>query len=105
MTPSLGIPGEGRGGGLRMARRLQIQNCRLQMAKTPSLTLPRHTGGGNHAAFRLMVSASVGNPLVPYLRKHLRGAHRILKPPLVELSLALVGDRVMSNLHQQFMGV
>jgi probable rRNA maturation factor len=42
---------------------------------------------------------------VAYLRKHLLGAHRILRSPLRELSLALVGDRTMSRLHQEFMGI
>src|SRR5579862_7478155 len=39
-SPSLGTPGEGWGGG-----------CveRLSSARTPSLTLPRSTGGGNEA--------------------------------------------------------
>src|SRR5689334_16780019 len=42
---------------------------------------------------------------VRYLRKHLLTAHRILRSPLRELSLALVGDRTMSRLHEEFMGI
>jgi probable rRNA maturation factor len=42
---------------------------------------------------------------IAYLRKHLLGAHQILRSPLRELSLALVGDRIMSRLHQEFMGI
>lgn len=54
---------------------------------------------------RLTVTAPVGKPLVPYLREHLRAAHAILNPPLVELSLALVGDPAMSDLHLRFLNV
>jgi probable rRNA maturation factor len=40
-----------------------------------------------------------------YLRRHLRSAHTILSPSLIDLSLALVGDKKMSALHQQFLGI
>lgn len=53
----------------------------------------------------LTITAASGKPLVPYLRRHLRAAHAVLKPPLSELSLALVGDATMSDLHERFMGV
>ena len=53
----------------------------------------------------LQVSARAGSPYIPFLRRHVRAAHRILKPPLRELSLALVGDARMSALHEQFMGI
>ena len=53
----------------------------------------------------LEISAAVGKDLVPFLRKHLRAAHAELRPALVELSLALVGDKAMADLHQQFMGI
>jgi len=39
------------------------------------------------------------------LRKHLLAVHAILNPPLGELSLALVGDKKMADLHQQFLGI
>jgi probable rRNA maturation factor len=47
----------------------------------------------------------VGKALVPYLRRHLRAAHALLRPPLREFSLALVGDRAMSDLHEQFLNI
>jgi probable rRNA maturation factor len=53
----------------------------------------------------LTVSAAVGATFVPFVRRHLRAAHQLLRPPLNELSLALVGDRRMSALHEQFMNV
>ena len=55
--------------------------------------------------FRLTISASSGSRYAPFLRKHLRAAHRLLQTRLTELSVALVGDRRMSELHQQFMNV
>ena len=39
------------------------------------------------------------------LRRYLPRAHQLLRPPLRELSVALVGDSQMSRLHQQFMNV
>lgn len=40
-----------------------------------------------------------------YLHRHLQAAHALLSPPLKELSIALVGDRKMAALHQQFLGI
>lgn len=57
------------------------------------------------STFHLEISAAAGKDLIPFLRKHLRAAHAVLKPPLVELSLALVGDKAMADLHQRFMGI
>jgi probable rRNA maturation factor len=51
------------------------------------------------------VHARTGRAYVAYLRKHLPRAHRLLKSPLREMSLALVGDRRMAKLHQRFMGI
>lgn len=55
--------------------------------------------------FVLQITAPVGARYVPYLRRHLRAAHAVLKPPLREMSLALVGDAQMSRLHETFMGM
>ena len=54
---------------------------------------------------RLSISTSVGATYAPYLRRHLRQAHRLLDSTLRELSLALVNDRTMSDLHFQFLGI
>ena len=44
--------------------------------------------------------------LIPtYLRKHIQRAHKILKSPLTELSIALVGDKKMSAIHLQFLSL
>ena len=53
----------------------------------------------------LTVSASAGKTLVPFLRKYLPLACSLANSPLRELSLAIVGDRRMSLLHQQFMRI
>ena len=53
----------------------------------------------------LQITAAAESRHVPFLRRHLRAAHRILRPPLRELSVALVGDTKMSALHKQFMGI
>ena len=53
----------------------------------------------------LTISAAAGKRHVAFLRRHLRRAHQIARSPLRELSLALVGDRHMSQLHAQFMDV
>ncbi len=54
---------------------------------------------------KLTVTAATGKPYVAYLRRCVRAAHEILKPPLAELSLVLVNDATMSRLHQQFMNI
>ncbi len=42
---------------------------------------------------------------VAYLRAHLKSAHAALKSPVIDLSIALVGDKTMSKLHLQFMNI
>lgn len=53
----------------------------------------------------LEITATTGRELVPYLRRHLSAAHAALRPPLIELSLALVSDARMSALHRQFLNI
>ena len=57
------------------------------------------------APFSLSVIAATGWRYVPFLRKHLPAAHALLKPPLRELTVALVGDRRMGELHQRFLDI
>jgi probable rRNA maturation factor len=59
----------------------------------------------NNSDLDLSITPGPGRAFVPYLRRHLRAAHGILRPPLSQLSVALVGDRKMSDLHEQFMGI
>ncbi len=53
--------------------------------------------------FNLNVTAQVGKAFVSQLRDRLRRAHGLLRPPLREMSLVLVNDRAMSDLHQRYM--
>jgi len=43
--------------------------------------------------------------LAPYLRRHLLAAHKLLRPALSELSIALVNTQTIARLHGQFMQV
>lgn len=65
--------------------------------------MPRRESASKTVA--LDVTAVTGKRYVSFLRRHLLAAHAILRPPLAELSLALVGDARMSALHAQFMGI
>lgn len=65
--------------------------------------MPRRESASKTVA--LDVTAVTGKRHVTYLRRHLLAAHALLRPPLAELSLALVGDARMSALHAQFMGI
>jgi probable rRNA maturation factor len=62
---------------------------------------PRSETGG----FELHLSAASGHDHLPFLRRKLRQAHGLLNPPLRELSVALVGDRTMSRVHEQYLGL
>jgi probable rRNA maturation factor len=53
----------------------------------------------------LTITPDVAKRYVPFVRRHLRAAHAILRPHLRELSVALVGDRRMARLHERFMGL
>jgi probable rRNA maturation factor len=53
----------------------------------------------------LVISAQQARAHGPFLRTQLRRAHAILSPPLTELSVAMVNDARMSELHAQFMGI
>jgi probable rRNA maturation factor len=60
---------------------------------------------GAKTELKLAIAPDVGAQYVPFLRRHLRAAHRIVRPVLKELSVAMVGDKKMSDLHQRFMGI
>lgn len=53
----------------------------------------------------LSIRADCGKRIVPYLRRRLRAAHRLLKSPPRELSVALVSDATMADLHQRYLGI
>src|SRR5689334_20999256 len=53
----------------------------------------------------LTITATTGRGFVPLLRRQLPRVHRMLKSPLRELSIALVGNQRMAGLHKQFMSI
>lgn len=53
----------------------------------------------------LAFTATTGMEHIPFLRRYLRRAHRLLELRLAEVSVALVGDKRMSLLHLDFMNV
>ena len=57
------------------------------------------------ATLALDISASTGKTAAGYLRKQLLAAHAMLNPALRELSLALVGDARMADLHERYLGM
>jgi rRNA maturation RNase YbeY len=65
------------------------------------------TGTGRDGAkvMRLAISADAGREFVAFLRKMLPRARKLVRGPLSELSLAIVGSRRMAELHQRFMGL
>ena len=64
-----------------------------------------HTSRFAVSPLSLTITAQTGRQFAPYLRRHLRHAHALLKSPLRELSLALVGNTTMSNLHHRYMNL
>jgi rRNA maturation RNase YbeY len=55
--------------------------------------------------FKLNVIARTGGGYVPYVRRMIRRARALLRAPLEELTVVLVGDREMIRLHDQFMSL
>ena len=53
----------------------------------------------------LALHCAVGRRFAPFVRRNLVSAHALLRPTLRELSLALVGDRRMAELHERFMNL
>lgn len=62
-------------------------------------------GNMGDAVFKLDVHADAGRRYVLYVRRNLLAAHAMLRPALREMSLALMGERRMAELHERFMGI
>ncbi len=58
-----------------------------------------------HQPFHLTITATTGQRHLPFLRRHLKRAHAMLPRAPREISLTLIGDKRMSRLHEQFMGI
>ena len=53
----------------------------------------------------LSIRADIGKRFVPFLRKQVRAANRMLAKPLADVSIALVNDGMMSALHMHYMKI
>lgn len=53
----------------------------------------------------LTITARAGASFVGYLRRHVRAAHGLLRTRLRELSVVLVADRMMSEIHRRTMKI
>lgn len=56
-----------------------------------------------HPPLQLTVSPVAGKSYAPFVKRCLKQASNLLRAPLRELSLIFVGDRRMTDLHNQFM--
>jgi probable rRNA maturation factor len=54
---------------------------------------------------QISITALAGRRFTPFLQKQLPRAARLMRSPLRELSVVLVGDRRMAELHQQYLGI
>jgi len=67
--------------------------------------MSRHGPGTRELDVQVTAAARVAPRVARDLKRHLASAQRMLRSPLQEMSIALVGDARMSQLHEQFMGV
>jgi probable rRNA maturation factor len=67
--------------------------------------MPRPRAQKASSGTAISIAASTGQEHTAYLRRQLNRALRLLRSPLNELSLALVGDRRMSRLHERHLGI
>jgi rRNA maturation RNase YbeY len=56
-------------------------------------------------AFRLTIHAYTGKPFVALLRRHAKAARALLPRDLHDVSIVLVNDHKMSDLHLRFMNI
>ncbi len=56
-------------------------------------------------ALDLTITVETGRAFVSFVRRNLLSANKILRSALVELSVVLVGDGRMAELHERFMGI
>ena len=68
----------------------------------PALRSRRRT---TESPLRLLINAQTGAEHVSYLRRHLRRACRLLDTAMRELSVALVDDQAMAQMHERFLGI
>jgi probable rRNA maturation factor len=71
----------------------------------PARPDPRLRKSSRSALLRISITAHCGLAHASFIRRNLKIAHQILRPPLADLSVVLVGDRQMSDLHFRFMAI
>ncbi len=76
-----------------------------ELAYHVRIGMARTTTKATAANLTILSHAQLGAAHVKFVRGNLRRAHALIKPPLRELSLALVNDARMAQLHQQFMNI
>src|SRR4051812_40301002 len=57
------------------------------------------------SSFNLSIHAGAFAPFAAYLRRHLRSANQLLPHELEDVSIALVNDATMSDLHMRYMNI
>ena len=67
--------------------------------------MPARSRATAAAPLSIEITGRTGLAHAAYLKRYLTRAHAILRPALSEFSLALVGDRRMAELHQEFMDI
>jgi probable rRNA maturation factor len=87
----------------RAVRKAPEERKVLAPGASPGLTRPTPKAPEGRKKLDLTITAANGREHAPFLRKMLPRAHSLLRSPLRELSLALVGDARMSQLHGRFM--
>jgi probable rRNA maturation factor len=77
------------------------------MSTTRKLPAKRRAANGALRPLDLNISATspAAARLAPMLRRNLLKAHQLLKSPLRDLSVALVCDSRMGELHHEFLGI
>jgi probable rRNA maturation factor len=60
-------------------------------------------GRRKSARLDLSICASDGSEFIPFLRRNLIAAHRLIAPPLKQLSVALVTGAEMRRLHRKYL--
>ncbi|MFI5380637.1 MAG: rRNA maturation RNase YbeY [Tepidisphaerales bacterium] len=65
----------------------------------------KHGRDARATVMRMAITADTGREFVAFLRKMLPKARKLVGGPLGELSVAIVGNRRMAELHERFMGI
>jgi probable rRNA maturation factor len=81
-----------------------MANTRQAGAQRRERPRPERRPGSNARPFSLEIHPH-NSPHVPFLRRHLRAARRLIDSTLRDLHIILAPDRTMARLHEQFLGL